>query len=424
MRKVLFLGMVIAFLTSLSSTFYILYAIDKIGFALAATSTSAMLLTQLIFDYPSGSLGDYVGQRIVLAIAFVCYSIAFLLLTSASSFESFVIIGIINGFGNAQSSGSFDTWVDNNYRNLVEDKDPDRKIYGFARSRTSSMNNLALGFSFLLGGYLATEISREFVFAIQFGLAILVTVLILIFLTDAQASSISQDKTRPEFSMKRYIDFLLGGIRFLFSTRTRFLFIIGLSIQNVVWLIWGNLILFPLYYGYTGTDFLASTLRTTLFFTGIPLSFIMANVTKRISNNRFPLTIFLQVLLFFPSFVVLTFFNPPTNEFNPAGIIGVFILLGVSVALIFDVSFTLSQRILIDLVPSENRNSIYSLMPSIVSFMGIFVLPVAGAAVESYGLSIGITIAGIISLISLFPIYYGLRSKKEENAVIAQQSEN
>ena len=96
MRSVLTLIMTISFLMSLSNTFYVLFVIDKIGFTLAATSTSVMLLTQLIFDYPSGSLGDWIGQRWVLAIAFLCYNINFLLILQASTFNDFLLIGIIN----------------------------------------------------------------------------------------------------------------------------------------------------------------------------------------------------------------------------------------------------------------------------------------------------------------------------------------
>jgi len=183
MRSVLSLSM-ISFLMSLSSTFYIIFVIDNIGFTLAAVSTSVMLITQLIFDYPSGSLGDWIGQRWVLAIAFVSYSLELLLLIQAQTFSDFVLISIISGFGNAQSSGAFETWIDNNYRKAVGKQDSERRIYGFIMSRVGSLNNLALGASFLIGGALSTEISRQFVFTIQFGLSLIVILLILIFIKD------------------------------------------------------------------------------------------------------------------------------------------------------------------------------------------------------------------------------------------------
>ncbi|MFX0171747.1 MAG: hypothetical protein ACFE9L_07495 [Candidatus Hodarchaeota archaeon] len=49
-RSFLLLSFVTSFLFNLSSTFYILYAIDNIGFTLAALMTSMMLLAQVLFD--------------------------------------------------------------------------------------------------------------------------------------------------------------------------------------------------------------------------------------------------------------------------------------------------------------------------------------------------------------------------------------
>ena len=286
MRSVLSLSMILSFLLSLSSTFYIIFVIDNIGFTLAAVSTSVMLMTQLIFDYPSGSLGDWIGQRWVLAIAFVCYSLQLLLLIQAHTFADFVLISIISGFGNAQSSGAFETWIDNNYRKAVGNADSERRIYGFIMSRVGSLNNLALGASFLIGGALSTEISRRFVFTLQFGLSLIVILLILIFVKDIKTEH-KDNLNNGEISKNGYIAQLTGGIKFLFRNKLTFFFMIGLSMYNVVWLIWGNLILFPIYYGYTGSDVLASTLRTILFFVGIPISFFMANVIKKIKNERY-----------------------------------------------------------------------------------------------------------------------------------------
>ena len=107
--------MMISFLSIMSNTFLVLFTIDAIGFTLAAICTSIMLATQMFFDYPSGSLGDWIGQRWVLTIAFGLYGISFFLLISATTYQDFGLISILNGLGNAQSSGTFNTWLDNNY---------------------------------------------------------------------------------------------------------------------------------------------------------------------------------------------------------------------------------------------------------------------------------------------------------------------
>ncbi|UCG04152.1 MAG: MFS transporter [Candidatus Heimdallarchaeota archaeon] len=408
MKTFLYLSMIISFLGSLSNTFYVLFSIDHIGFALTAVCTSIMLATQLLFDYPSGSLGDWIGQRWVLAIAFIFYGISFVFLISAHTMLDFALIAVINGFGNAQSSGAFATWVDNNYRVAVGDADPDRKIYGFSTSRVNSLNNFALAASFLIGGTIATLISRRIVFTIQFGLTIIIIFLILIYLRDIKTDTPVESSETGTSKISNYIKYLKGGIRFLFSSKAAFLFLIGNAIFNVTWMIWGGLVLFPLYFGYTGTDALAGLLRTSLFLAGIPLSFYIARVNKRISNERLPIFLFLSTILFFPSFIILTTFMPPTNEFNLLGITLTFFLLWTIVGTVFSIAQTLIQRIMIDLVPSDYRNSVYSLMPTIFSLIGIPVVPLAGIIIEKFGLASGIFTASIVCVIGSVLISFGV----------------
>ncbi|MFX0014161.1 MAG: MFS transporter [Promethearchaeota archaeon] len=410
MRVFLYLSMIISFLGSLSSTFYVLFSIDHIGFALTAVCTSIMLATQLLFDYPSGALGDWIGQRWVLAIAFIFYGISFLFLMSAQTMSDFTIIAVINGFGNAQSSGTFATWVDNNYRVAVGNADPDRKIYGFSTSRVNSLNNFALAASFLIGGTLATLISRRIVFSLQFGLTIIIVFLVLLYLKNIKMDNHIQVESFEENSLNlsNYFKYLKGGVQFLFSSKAAFLFLFGNAIFNVTWMIWGGLVLFPLYFGYTGTDALAGLLRTTLFLAGIPLSFYIAHINKRISNDRLPIFLFLSAISFFPSFILLTLFMPPTNEFNVLGIVLTFILLWTIVGTTFNIAQTLIQRIMIDFVPSEYRNSVYSLMPTIFSLIGIPVVPMAGIVIENHGLSAGIFTAGIVCIIGSLLISFSV----------------
>ena len=409
MRTFLYLSMIISLLESLSSTFYILYSIDHIGFAFSAVCTSIMLFTQLFFDYPSGSLGDWIGQRWVLAIAFIFYGISFLFLISAQTVLDFALIAAINGFGNAQSSGTFATWVDNNYRVTVAETDPGRKIYGFSTSRVNSLNNFTLAISFLIGGTIATLISRKIVFTIQFGLTIIIIFLILVYLKDVKIdaeTSVNSLEIRPS-KISNYFKYLKSGISFFFSSKAAFFFLMGNAIFNVTWLIWSGLVLFPLYFGYTGTDVLAGLLRTSIFLIGIPLSFYIARVNKRISNERLPIFLFLYTISFFPSFILLTMVMPPTNNFNLLGIILTFFLLCM-VGPIINIALTLIQRIMIDLVPSEHRNSVYSLMPTIFSLVGIPIVPLAGIIIEDFGFATGILTAGIVCVIGSLLISFGV----------------
>jgi MFS family permease len=410
-RSFLLLSFVTSFLFNLSSTFYILYAIANIGFTLAAVMTSIMLLAQVLFDYPSGSLGDWIGQRWVLTIAVISYSIGYIFLLIAQSVTSFLIIGFIFGFGNAQFSGALSSWLDSNYQLVALDVDTERKTYGFAMSRIATLDNIALSSAFLIGGALATVISRQFVFFIQACLSLIVILAILALVKDIKRKKSESEK---EDSLQNYISFLKGGFSFLFSSKIAFFFIVGWALYNVTWLIWGSLILFPLYFGYSGSDSVASILRTLIFLIGIPIGIYNANTSKRISNDKFPYMIILQLLLFFPGYVILTTIIPPTNELNIMGLIFTLILQNSLVSFLFRLANILRQRIMVDLVPSEYRTAIYSLIPTIISLIGIPVLPIVGKIIEDFGITAGIAIAGGVSLfgaISLFISIYLMKRK-------------
>jgi hypothetical protein len=74
------------------------------------------------------------------------------------------LVAFFGGLGNAQASGALGTWLDNNYRNVVEQTDPERKIYGFSQARIGSLNRIVMAGTFIVGGTLVTSISRDFVF--------------------------------------------------------------------------------------------------------------------------------------------------------------------------------------------------------------------------------------------------------------------
>jgi len=410
-RSFLLLRFITSFLFNLSSTFYILYAIDNIGFTLAAVMTSIMLLAQVLFDYPSGSLGDWIGQRWVLTIAVISFSIGYYFLIIAQSVSSFFIIGFIFGFGNAQFSGALASWLDNNYQSVVLNVDTERKTYGFAMSRIATLDNIALASAFLVGGALATVISRQFVFFVQVCFSLIVILAILTLVKDIKKKKVESKK---KDSFQNYFNFLKGGVSFLFSSKIAFFFIIGWSLYNVTWLIWGNLILFPLYFGYSGSDSVASVLRTLIFLIGIPIGIYNANASKKISNDKFPLFIILQLLIFFPGYVILTTLIPPKNELNILGFILTLILQNSLISFLFRLASILRQRIMVDLVPSEHRNAIYSLIPTIIALIGIPVLPIAGKIIEDFGMTAGIAIAGVVSLIGAASLFLSIYLMKKE----------
>jgi MFS family permease len=401
-----------AFLGNLSSTFFILFAYDTIGIAQASIVMSFMLFIQLVTDYPSGSLGDWIGQRWVLSIAYLCYGIFYFLLTVTDTFTGFLVLAFFNGLANAQASGALGSWLDNNYQKAVGSADPERKIYGFSMARNRTLIRIIMSIAFITGGTMATQISREHVFFMQACMTFILIILVF-FLVKNVVKDKEEEIQQVQQSSRDFFGFLIGGIKFLGSSKTAFFFLVGMSMIFAAYNIWGTLILFPIYFGYSGSDGLASTYRTVLFLLGIPIGIIMANVSQKFSNERVFLFYIIGLLLYFPPFVGLLTFIPIKNDFNPLGLIFTGIILTFANTCLLDVADTLRGRTLLDLVPSENRNAVYSLIPTIVSVFAIPLLPLAGTLIENFDLIAGIIVSLILSLIGALFIFLSLHFKKK-----------
>ncbi len=397
---------------NLTNTFFILFLIDKLGFTDSGMIVAAMVLVQLVTDYPSGAIGDFIGQRWVLSSATLFSAIGFYLLSLADSIGSFYILAIVFGISSALQSGALQSWLDNNYKNLDEADDPDRKNYGFSMTRFGAIDTSLVGIAILIGGYTATNISRIFAFQIQSGLLVFLGIIVFILMIDIKQSD--SEKDGHKMNLVEYLGFLKGGIVFYFSKKTVFIYLTGNAIVVVFWSVWGTLILFPLYFGYTGSDEMAGLLRSSIFFTGVAIQIVLGKYTKKISTDKIHIAGFAHILLLLPFVMVLLHFMPYDNSFSSLGFVLLYLimLVGVSIPTVF--LGALMQRVTIDLVPSEHRNAVYSLVPSISGALTIPMLPFTGALIEKYGLIYGVGVVLIISLIgfSMFYIYNVIRRRE------------
>jgi MFS family permease len=421
LRRFLYVILFITFFFSVSGTFFVLFAIDKIGYSGAGLMVSFMMFVQLLIDYPSGSLGDMIGQRKVLSLAFINFGFVYLLLFSAQTLTDFLIVAFFNGVGIALQSGALSTWLDNNYKLVIGDYDKERKIYGFTRTRVFTISRAIGAISFIIGGLLATMFSRQFVFFMQGLLSFFIIIAILYFVTDEKTNDSANVANNSKSSKTQdYFKFLKGGIAFLFSSKNVFFFIIGLALYFVAITIWGQLILFPIYFGYTGSDALASILRTVIFVLCLPLGIYIAHLSKRFSNHHFPYVMSAFFILFFGVFSTLLFFIQPNNEFNLIGIVLVTIIQVLLVGGLLDIGDALRGRILIDLVPSDNRNAVYSLIPTLISVFGIPALIIAGLLIEQYNLIAGIFTASLFAFIGVSCIFLSYYFKESGSTALKE----
>jgi len=197
----------------------------------------------------------------------------------------------------------------------------------------------------------------------------------------------------PSSPGRAYFQYLKGEIRFIISSKPTFLFILGLAIYQVTWVIWFNLILFPLYFGYTGSDFGTSLIRTIIFLLEIPARFYVANWSTRFKNEQFPIFLFMHLLILFPAYLILFSLLPPQNNFNLIGFFATIIIMNITNSFIIRIGFVLRDRIIIDLFPSEVRNSVYSLIPTLISVFSIPLLLIAGHLIDHSGMIAGVAFA-------------------------------
>jgi MFS family permease len=407
MRKYGLIRSAVAIVYSSAGTIFILHIIDSIGFKEASMIMSLMFLAQILLDYPTGSLGDYIGHRWVLGIAYFSGFVGFYLFSIAQTFDDFVLTAVILGFTNAQVSGALQSWLDNNFKKIDDNSDPDRKNYGFTMNRFGSIDTFLMGISIILGGVMATYWSREFVFLLQSVLILMIALLVILLLSDLPDPMVEKSVKKQQ-SLKEYFSFLMGGISYVMSNKVLLFFLIGNSLVMAAWNLWGVLMLFPIYFGYSGSDSIAGILRSTIFFIGVGIQIITAKKTKDVPNSKLPLILLTHFLTLFIGVMALLYFIPAQNSFNTLGFVALILLLTISVSLIMPFITTINQRIRLDLVPSEHRNSIYSLMPTISGALAVILLPVVGSLVDKVGMISGLIAALSLSIVGSLTIYLSL----------------
>ncbi|MCE7736933.1 MAG: MFS transporter [Candidatus Heimdallarchaeota archaeon] len=415
-RNYSFIDILVSFSFSLTNTFYILYIIDTVGFREAGVITAISVGVQLLIDYPSGSLGDLIGHKWVFTMALISFSISFYLMSVAIVFSDFVIAAIFFGFSNAQASGALQSWLDNSYKNIKDNPDADRKNYGYSMNKIRAISSLIMGMSFMLGGFLTLHVSRQVLFRFQSVLILITAFLVLKILNNSSTTTegrLGEDKS----VFKEYMHFLKGGIKFLFSSRKAFTFILGMSLMQVTWAIWATLLLFPLYFGYTGSDSIAGVLRSSIFFAGVIAQIMVSGLTKKVENDKLPLFMLVQGLMLFFGAITLLYFVPIQNSFNLFGSVLVFVLMLTSVSFLMPFIQTIVQRLFVDFVPSENRNGVYSLMPTISGLFTVPLLPIVGSIVQTSGLISGLWLIVGILMSSLFFVWIAINSDDKSYSV-------
>ncbi|MHA1952098.1 MAG: MFS transporter [Candidatus Thorarchaeota archaeon] len=340
---------------------------------------SVYFTTLALLDYISGTLGDAIGYKQVLIGAYLSKAIAIPFLLFGDSLIWYVLFMILLAVGDSQESGALEAWFDNYYRPRAEIEDPERKIYTQFIARSSPLYNTFTICGFVFGGFIATEFSRQMVFAIY---AILV-IFELILIQKVLWETVERD---PERGIGDYFQRIRESLSIFINSRTIFFYFLGIA---AIWAanesVWHTFISIKIYIEYTGSDAGAGIIRSAIFASALLWQIL---VIKFIHQFKRPhLWVFLSTVvsnaMFFAMVLVYYQVVPPTGvDIWPA--VGIILLYQIPASW-ESLQGTLQQRINLDLIPDEHRNSLYSLLPTLARLFGIPFVIITGYVTDIGG---------------------------------------
>jgi MFS family permease len=382
-----------------------------VGYQQLGVLLAISFLIQAIFDYPSGVIGDWIGQRWVLFVAYLGYGLAFGVLFFADSFNYLIIVYILQALASSQMSGAFPSWFENNYKISSGESDKDREIFKFLQGRWTAIGRFAFGLSFLVGGFIAFLHYRELVFGIQAVIFVILAVVFLVTIKNLPGIEI------PEKTVKNYFRLMYEGIHFSLTNKVMIFMMLGISFSAGMWIIWGSMILFPLYFSYTGSDAGAASYRFIVFLLGLPGPIFASNLSKKFDIKWFPRLAFFHVLFFFTSFIVIFEFYPINDNNNTEFQLIPLLLCVIPFvipSIIFSITEILQSRIFLDLIPDRNRNSVYSLIPTVVLLFNTPSALIGGYLIENSGFTVTLFFLIIIGCFSAFCFLIAVHLLKTE----------
>ncbi len=439
----------------ISTTFYLIFVAEALGnndFILGMTYVGFLVIiemaVQTVFDYPTGVIGDWLGQRYILATAFLTYATAFYLtslVTTTTPLLLLVLVYALMGFAGSQQSGALGSWFDNNWQ-VSMSEDEGRKQYGVFVGKMGMLGWLTNTLILIPGGILATIFGRPWVFQLQAVLCIIISIASIRLVRNLpEAEELKQ--TRPR--LDEYLSLLKEGVSFLFGSSYVKYLLLGSMLVNSCISVWGNLILFPMYYSYLLTDVAVASFRTIVM---MPLVFYAERSgvwAKRYEPKkwipRFRLLqsagavffwIFAIIMLIFPippqDSPMIDYIFPGTNililRVPVASIlpVAIMILVFFTVGIFFQLANVLTSRVFIDAIPNQVRNGVYSLFPTVVLLMSIPQIAFFGWLLSVAPIPLTLFLCGIISTAGCAMIRKAFQypHHQEEREEIEEPSDN
>ncbi len=426
---------------SISTTFYLIFVAEALGngsylsgLTLAGVLIIVQKTVQTLFDYPTGTLGDLVGQRWVLASAYLTYSIAFFivsLINSSSPFSLFLIVYGLMGFAASQESGAIDSWFDSNYSVSVPE-DKNKAQYGVFIGKLAMLLRVSRALVILPGAIVAVLVARVVVFQIQSVICILIAALSIALVRDLPI--VQEDKSSKPLA-NEYVSLLKQSIKHVISSPYLKYIIIGNTLFMSIGFTWGELVMYPFLYEYLTSDVAVAGLMTIVIIVFALLWERSGVWAKKYDPQKWiPRFRFMQSAgaVFFWLFAILMLAFPPPPigselidivipstdililQVPSSSIIPVLLILSIwfGGGVFFTIAAILWMRVLIDVIPNRIRNSVYSLLPTLVVLAAIPQVAILGWLIPLSGIPIVLVLSGFVSTAGSLTLRKGFTFQK------------
>jgi MFS family permease len=385
-----------------------------VGFRGLGVILTISFLVTAFTDYPTGVLADWIGHKWVLSLAYVFYGLSSAFLAFSQNFSNLVIAYVFLALANGQSSGTLQSWFDNSYKTHTSKIDPNKEHYTEFLGRVKKYSMFSGSIFFLIGGYLAFALpnGRRIVFFLQALALFLCAVLFYVFLenkTHKDNEKVRNTSINSQ-SKSKFIQLLSDGLKFTVSSKLIFLLMISSVLLVATSMVWLNLILFPLYLGYSGSDAGAGTYRWILWFSGGVISMKAGQLANKISAKSWIPKLNALQNTFYIGFTALIIIFIPINpaRFKLIGLVLIYLNFVIGYYFL-EVHRYLKQKLYLDIIPDEMRNSIYSLLPTLGLLLSAPLILIMSRVLDENGFSVTLGILLLISLVACVIEYLALQ---------------
>ncbi|PJA15811.1 hypothetical protein CO112_03460 [Candidatus Dojkabacteria bacterium CG_4_9_14_3_um_filter_150_Dojkabacteria_WS6_41_13] len=250
---------------------WVLYYLKFGGFSVVGLLEVVMIVSTIIFEIPTGAIGDLLGKKKTLIIACFLAGVAQIWTGVSPSILHLVLALVLLNFGGALRSGTFEAMIYDSLKDEGKEKQYMRVVsnMGAVRLATLAVVSLVGGIMYKYGNGLPYIVN---------GITFLIAAVVASFLTEPRIDS-------EKFNLRNYIKQNVIGFKQLFINHYSALRTIGLLLVMMVTLIvWEGINdILSVKYGFTATQL--GFLSSIFALAGAGGSVIAGKLSEKVDHN-------------------------------------------------------------------------------------------------------------------------------------------